>query len=134
MIASSRTPAAFTSAMDCSKKLIIALITSPDSASSAARLCIKIQAAPCCPITCAIRGSRCPPHTSFTISAPARSAASATSLFDVSIDINALVAERTRSTKGTTRAISSEIGTGTCPGRVDSPPISIIVAPSSIIR
>ena len=41
---------------------------------------------------------------------------------------------RIPSITGTTRAISSSIDTGSAPGRVDSPPMSMIAAPSSAMR
>ena len=51
----------------------------------------------------------------------------------VSIEITQSDCCRIASITGIVRANSSSIDTGSAPGRVDSPPISIISAPSSII-
>ena len=69
--------------------------------------------------------------TSLTSSAPSSSARRATSLFAVSIDTGT---PSSRSSTGTTRRSSSSSGTPSDPGRVDSPPMSTIAAPSAIIR
>ena len=67
--------------------------------------------------------------TSLTREAPARSAASATAGFIVSIETR--TAPASASTTGMTRASSSSWGTGSAPGRVDSPPTSTMSAPSA---
>ena len=80
-------------------------------------------------------GSFCPPETSLIILAPASSAALATVLEVVSILIKialfscCLIAVIT----GMTRFCCSSDVTGSEPGRVDSPPMSIISTPSSNI-
>ena len=71
--------------------------------------------------------------TSFHIEAPTRAAASATCGFIVSIEIGALLRARIAAITGTTRAISSSAETGAAPGRVDSPPTSMMSAPASSI-
>ena len=71
-------------------------------------------------------------RTSFQISAPACTACSITFGELVSIDNHTSSPNfwRIASTTGTTRAHSSTSVTGLALGRVDSPPISIMVAPS----
>jgi len=72
--------------------------------------------------------------TSFTICAPALRAASATWGFMVSIDIRTSGQRAAISLiTGNTLVISSSSGTGSAPGRVDSPPTSRISAPAAII-
>ena len=51
----------------------------------------------------------------------------------VSMEIGASRSADKASSAGTTRLSSSSSGTGTCPGLVDSPPISTIAAPSATI-
>src|ERR1035437_4249202 len=63
--------------------------------------------------------------------APAASAARATPDFTVSIEIGTLIWLANRSMTGITRRSSSASATGKAPGRVDSPPTSIISAPCS---
>ena len=70
-------------------------------------------------------------ETSLIREAPAPTAASATSSLVVSIDTRTWPARA--STTGITRRSSSSVGTGSAPGRVDSPPTSTRSAPSSII-
>jgi hypothetical protein len=75
---------------------------------------------------------------SFTRLAPAASAAFATSGLTVSTDRRTplplrLVAAARASMTGTTRSSSTAAGTGSAPGRDDSPPTSIRSAPASII-
>ena len=72
------------------------------------------------------------PVTSFTIEAPTRTAALATSTCRVSIDTMAPFCASARTTGSTRRASSSAL-TGVKPGRVDSPPTSMMSAPSSSI-
>ncbi len=79
----------------------------------------------------AIAGSPRRAVTSLTSVAPASRAARATAALVVSIDSSAGVAAARRSMTGTTRASSSSTDTGSEPGRVDSPPMSRIAAPSS---
>jgi hypothetical protein len=71
--------------------------------------------------------------TSLIMRAPAATAADATSGFRVSIDTLAPSAARASIT-GSTRRNSSSTGTGSAPGRVDSPPTSTQSAPSSSSR
>ena len=58
--------------------------------------------------------------------APASSAARATAALDVSMEISAEVRSRNFAITGNTRANSSSAETGAAPGRVDSPPTSMI--------
>ena len=79
----------------------------------------------------AISGAARSAVTSLTIVAPAASAASATTAFDVSTDSAAPVRARiSPSITGTTRSSSTSAATLEAPGRVDSPPMSRIAAPS----
>ena len=94
-------------------------------------MCIRQHSAPLSAITPAISGSARSALTSFTRLAPTASAAAATFAFDVSIEICAVVpADASASITGTTRCSSSCSETGSAPGRVDSPPMSRISAPS----
>ena len=70
---------------------------------------------------------------SFTIPAPAATAAVATAALVVSTEITAFVFAASPRMTGITRRISSSTGTGMEPGRVDSPPTSRIAAPSASI-
>ena len=72
------------------------------------------------------------PVTSFTIDAPTRTAAFATSTWRVSMDTIAPFCASARTT-GRTRRASSSASTGWNPGRVDSPPTSMMSAPASSI-
>ena len=74
-----------------------------------------------------IAGSR-KPDTSLTTAAPASRHASATAACRVSMLTHTPRAASSR-TAGTTRASSSASVTGAAPGRVDSPPTSMICAP-----
>src|SRR6266571_5299049 len=102
-----------------------------------------------CPITtgrplsataAGIAGSNVSPETSLTTSTPASAARRATSAFVVSIERSGrrgpsrASAGTTASSTGITRRSSSRSGTLRDPGRVDSPPTSMIAAPSSAIR
>ena len=80
-----------------------------------------------------ISGSAPSPETSLTTLAPASTAARATSAFIVSIDTGTFTSAATASITGITRRSSSAVPTGSAPGRVDSPPTSIIAAPESTI-
>ena len=72
------------------------------------------------------------PVTSFTMEAPQRTAALATSTWRVSMETTAPSLASARTT-GSTRRASSSGSTGVKPGRVDSPPTSMMSAPSSSI-
>src|SRR5947207_6949494 len=74
-----------------------------------------------------------PAVTSLMIDAPASSAALATSDLDVSIETEMSILARSSSITGSTRFYSSFADTGFAPGRVDSPPMSIMSAPSDAI-
>mmetsp|Transcript_21716 Transcript_21716/g.47343 ORF Transcript_21716/g.47343 Transcript_21716/m.47343 type:complete len:204 (-) Transcript_21716:981-1592(-) len=81
-----------------------------------------------------ISGSYVPPETSLTMSAPASIAAFATAAFRVSIEMGISdICARTFSITGTVLCSSSCIATSLAPGRVDSPPISMMSAPSFTI-
>jgi len=69
---------------------------------------------------------------SFTMDAPASSAAQATEDFVVSIEIGMEVSLAKASITGTMRPIPLRRNSRR-PGRVDSPPMSMMSAPSSII-
>ena len=97
-------------------------------------MCMMTTPAPAAATTPDISGSPRRPVTSLTISAPALSAASATTAFDVSTDIKkSPLAARSPCTTGSTRANSSATGTGLAPGLVDSPPTSSTPAPLETI-
>src|ERR1035437_9995200 len=96
-------------------------------------MCIRQHSAPLSATTPAISRSARSALTSLTRLAPAASAARATAALDVSIEICAGVPSSTRpATTGTTRRSSSPSVTGSAPGRVDSPPMSRISAPSAV--
>ena len=94
-------------------------------------MCIRQQPAPAPATTPAISGSWRNADTSFTIRAPACSAASATAALRVSTETIGPTEAAKRSITGTTRSSSSPSDTGSAPGRVDSPPTSTIAAPSA---
>src|SRR3954451_12496379 len=94
-------------------------------------MCIRQQVAPELATRPASSGSKRNADTSFTMRAPAWSAASATTSLVVSMETRATPPTARRSTTGTTRWSSSSAGTGSAPGRVDSPPTSSISAPSA---
>ena len=79
--------------------------------------------------------SASPAETSFTMSAPASTAAAATAALRVSTEIATASARCSRiaAMTGMTRSISSHAGTAGAPGLVDSPPTSITSAPSETI-
>src|SRR5262245_6999601 len=82
--------------------------------SAASRLCMMMTGTPRSATTCASALSRCRPHTSLTIAAPAASAHSATLAFMVSMETgtpSATAAGRI----GARRRISSSLGTATAP-------------------
>src|SRR6266480_433949 len=74
-----------------------------------------------------------PAVTSLMMDAPASSAAFATSDFEVSIEMWISILARKPSITGTTRRNSSFTEIGSAPRRVDSPPTSIMPAPSNPI-
>ena len=96
-------------------------------------LCIKQQGALYLAMTGAISGSYFSPQISLIRSAPCFRDSSATHPLYVSTEIGISKRLFTASITGSTRSISSCAPTGVCPGRVDSPPISRISAPSAII-
>ncbi|AMD55941.1 hypothetical protein ATO49_25600 [Mycolicibacterium fortuitum subsp. fortuitum DSM 46621 = ATCC 6841 = JCM 6387] len=75
-------------------------------------------------------GSARPPETSLTICAPFSSATFATSACMVSM-LTVIPWAASASITGATRAASTEGSTRTAPGRVDSPPTSMIAAPAA---
>ena len=120
----------------CRKKFAISSTTS----SYRGCICI-VRGVPCicmmmnADFVSATSGSIClsprPPVTSFTSEAPASIAARATSAFDVSIEIGTSTCARSFSITGITRRNSSSSATGSAPGRVDSPPTSMMFALSA---
>ena len=127
------TPAASASASVRSKKRRMSPCMSTLSSRSA-RLCMSTAAAPLSATTCAIAGSFCRPHTSLTIAAPCLIAARATAALEVSMEIGSVQRAASAATIGSTRRSSSASGTGVAPGRVDSPPMSRLSAPSAAMR
>src|SRR4051812_10313258 len=93
---------------------------------------MRIHGHPASRTTSAIAGSPNPPDTSLTTLAPALSAAAATGARYVSTEVGTPAAVSSRST-GTTRNRSSSASTRCAPGRVDSPPTSMMSAPSARI-
>ena len=97
------------------------------------RMCMSTTAAPAEAATSRISGSRLPPLTSLTMTAPSSTAAAATAAREVSIEIGrGHPRSRSACRTGTTRASSSSTVTPAEPGRVLSPPMSRTSAPSSI--
>ncbi len=78
-------------------------------------------------------GSRCKPQTSLMTEAPSRAASRATAALPVSIETATSKSATNASSTGLTRQSSSSADTGAWPGRVDSPPMSTIAAPSATI-
>ena len=95
------------------------------------RMCIRTSGTRCRAASSARCGSDFSPEMSLMISAPASSAASATSSFCVSIEIGILSRPRRPCKTGSTCASSSSAGVPQLPGRVDSPPISSKSAPAA---
>ena len=96
-------------------------------------MCIRQQSAPAPATTAAISGSPRSAVTSLTSVAPASSAGAATAAFEVSIEIWAPAPRATQPLDHRHHA-AQLLGlgdTGAAPGRVDSPPMSRIVAPSA---
>ena len=82
---------------------------------------------------CCISGS-VKPDTSLTMETPWLRHIAAVEAWRVSMDTMALgAAARIPRTTGSTRSASTSGDTGLCPGRVDSPPTSMMSAPSSSI-
>ena len=96
-------------------------------------LCMRQHATSYLAITAPISESYFNPQISLTRSAPAWIALSATLLLKVSTEMGMSKRFLTASITGKTLWASSSALTGVCPGRVDSPPISIISAPSAIM-
>ena len=94
------------------------------------RQCIRIHGTPAAATTAAISGSARPPETSLTIRAPAASAAAATSARVVST-LQMTPARASSVITGTTRPASVAADTRCAPGLVDSPPTSMMSAPSA---
>ena len=89
------------------------------------------------PLSAAAHGILSSPRkavTSLMISAPAAAAARATAAFEVSTLRAAVVFPASFSITGMTRRSSSSTVTAAAPGRVDSPPMSRMSAPSSARR
>lgn len=80
-----------------------------------------------------IAGSAVRPETSLMIFAPALRAAAATQDFCVSMEMRPSQVSRSDWMRGMVLSISVAAGTGLAPGRVDSPPISMMDAPWAII-
>ncbi len=97
-------------------------------------MCMMTSAAPERATTSPRRGSNRSAETSLTIVAPAASAASATTAFEVSMLTGTPERAASSRTTGTTRRNSSCAETGSAPGRVDSPPTSRMSAPSPARR
>ena len=91
-----------------------------------AGMCMAIHPAP----VSAATGHRVA-EMSLMMVAPAVTAARATAALRVSMETRAPLAA-SASTTGNTRRSSSASGTGRAPGRVDSPPTSMMSAPSAI--
>src|SRR2546422_860880 len=96
-------------------------------------MCIRTTGTPSRPHRGSMAASAIPAETSFTTSAPASSAARATSAFIVSTEIGTRTAARTAPSTGSRRRRSSPAGTGIAPGRVDSAPTSSMRAPVATI-
>src|SRR5579864_7501688 len=95
------------------------------------RLCMRITAARRRATTGARAGSYASALMSLTIVAPRSSAHSATSALYVSIERGTATRPRSPSRTGSTRWISSSADSGAAPGRVDSPPMSMMSAPAA---
>jgi hypothetical protein len=97
-------------------------------------VCIKITGTWASATTRRIWGSKFIPEMSLTTRAPAKIAWRATSALVVSIEIPSIPAWAKIRITGNTRESSSSTGTGSDPGRVDSPPMSIRSAPAANMR
>ena len=96
------------------------------------RQCIKVYLHPRPATVANISGSAAPPLTSLMMAAPASTANRAVAARIVSMLISGPFPTSALTT-GITRRCSSSAETRSAPGRVDSPPISMISTPSSII-
>ena len=94
-------------------------------------MCISTSPHPVSAVTAAMAGSD-NAVTSLITTAPAATAAAATTAFEVSIETSA-PDPASAATTGSTRVISSSASTAEAPGRVLSPPTSIRSAPSAHI-
>src|SRR3990172_746077 len=98
------------------------------------RICMRIKPAPVSAATFGIFSSNLIALTSLMISAPMLIASRATAAFVVSIDMGTFTLLASAPITGMTLFNSSSSGTGSEPGRVDSPPTSRIPAPASTRR
>ena len=96
-------------------------------------MCISTIEAPVFATTLVMSGSNLSALISFTIVAPADRASSATFAFVVSTEIITSLRFLIPSITGITQSSSSWSGIGLAPGRLDSPPMSMISAPSASI-
>ena len=97
-------------------------------------MCIRQHSAPLLTSSSTIAGSPRSALTSLTSPAPAAIAARATAALVVSIETSGRVGQSLAampSSTGSTRRSSSSATTGCAPGRVDSPPMSRMSAPSA---
>mmetsp|Transcript_39563 Transcript_39563/g.93136 ORF Transcript_39563/g.93136 Transcript_39563/m.93136 type:complete len:201 (+) Transcript_39563:210-812(+) len=137
------TPAARAASRRAPSSTPTALTTPPASAAYAAipcidcgvpRVCISTAGTPSSAKVASIRASAAPPETSLTASAPARTAARATAAQLVSTEMGMpSPSARSASISGSTRASSSASPTAAAPGRVETPPMSSMSAPSNTI-
>ena len=93
-------------------------------------MCIRHTGQPDSATTSTIASSKRRALTSLMIVAPAASARRATSAFIVSTEMGTPTLPASASITGSTRRSSSSAGTVSEPGRVDSPPMSTMEAPS----
>ena len=96
-------------------------------------ICIRHTGSPVSAAACSAPGS-VSERISLMICAPALADWRITSALEVSTEIHTSKRWAMASTTGITRASSSSTLTSAAPGRVDSPPISMMVAPALIIR
>ena len=101
--------------------------------SARSRLCMTTTAEPVSATASAMPGSRCNPQTSLMTEAPSRAALRATVALPVSMETATSKPSAKAPSTGVTRRSSSSAETGAWPGRVDSPPTSMIAAPSATI-
>jgi hypothetical protein len=92
-------------------------------------MCMRMRPAPEAATVSIMAASPRRAVTSLTMSAPAASASRATAALLVSMEIGRSLCARMASMTGTTRRHSSAASTGSEPGRVDSPPMSMRSAP-----
>ena len=94
-------------------------------------MCISTTGVPNSAATAPKSGSKRNAEISLIIDAPALIARLATSAFMVSMDMGMEISAASCSMTGMTRSVSTSTGTGSENGRVDSPPISSMSAPSA---